>query len=125
MLKSVITDERWSWMNKRKHFDQYGKLQVGQRVKWERFIYAPTNNAAKLRWSIRDESGKIVDCDPTCTIYTQHIITDLRESETGVFVLLRDDFGCMNVPVSNGYGQTDSGFISVLRDAPQQREIAA
>jgi len=125
MKKPKITDERWAWINQRKHFNQYGKLQVGQRVKLERYIYAPTNNTAKLRRSIRNALGKIEQCDPSCTIYTQHTITDIRESETGVFVFLLDDFGCMHVPVSNGYGQTDAGFISVLRDAPQQREITA
>ena len=124
-MKPIITDERWAWMNKRKHFAQYGKLEVGQRVKWERFIYAPTNNTDKLRCSIRNEAGKIVDRDPKCTIYTDHTITDMRESETGVFVFLLNDFGSVNVPVSNGYGQTDSGFIKVLKEAPLQREITA
>ena len=125
LKKPKITDERWAWMNPRKHFDQYGKLAVGQRVKLERFIYAPTNNPGKLRRSMRNEQGKIVMVDPSCTIYTQHTITDIRESETGAFVFLLDELGCVHVEVSNGYGQTDAGFISVLRDAPQQREIAA
>jgi len=120
-----ITDERYTWLNKRRQFDQYGRMEVGARVEFQRMIYAPTNNPAKLRTCMRLETGEIVDVDPTVTIETQHTIIDIRESETGAFLFLVDDDGLLSVHTSNAYGQAGWGFFRVLRYAPQQREIAA
>ena len=119
-----ITDERYPWLNKRKHFDKYGRFECGQQVNHQRLIYAPTNSAKRLHVFSRDETGQIVDGDPTFTVETQHTIIDIRDSDCGAFLVLVDGDGLLSVELTNAYGQAGFGFFRVLRATPRQRELA-
>ena len=119
MKKQSITDPRYSWINSRRQFEKYGRLEIGQRVIYSRTHYAPTNKVDQpLRACMRLKSGEIVHVDPDVTIETQHTIIDIRESESGAFIFMLDDDGILSCVGSNG-------FFRVLRHAPRQMGIAA
>lgn len=98
----------------------YGRLQVGQRVRFERVLPAPTPERATL--------GRGVE---TVTIRTEHLVDDIRPCDSGALVTLRHADGRGAVRCCfDGYGQQWGGFggLVVLADAPAQlglRGIAA
>ena len=94
---------------------RYGRIEVGQRVRFERVEPAPTPERATL--------GRGVE---TVTIRTEHLVREIRPCDSGVLVTLRhadgrgEIRGCFNC-----YGQQWGGFggLTVLADAPMQRGL--
>ena len=99
---------------------RYGRIEVGQRVRFERVVPAPTTERATL--------GRDVE---TVTIRTEHLVDDIRSCDSGALVTLRHADGRGEVRCCfDGYGQQWGGFggLQVLADAPAQlglRGIAA
>ena len=95
---------------------RYGRIEVGQRVRFERVMPAPTPERATL--------GRGVE---TVTIRTEHMVEDIRPCDSGALVTLRHADGRGEVRCCfNGYGQQWGGFggLVVLADAPAQRTLA-
>lgn len=91
---------------------RYGRIQIGQRVLFERVMPAPTPERATL--------GRGVE---TVTIRTEHLVEDIRHCDSGVLVTLRHADGRGEVrQCFDGYGQQWGGFggLVVLADAPVQ-----
>lgn len=99
---------------------RYGRIEVGQRVRFERVMPAPTPEPAHL--------GRGVE---TVTIRTEHLVREIRPCDSGVLVTLRHADGRGEVRgCFNAYGELWGGFggLAVLADAPMQlglRGIAA
>ena len=94
---------------------RYGRIEVGQRVRFERVMPAPTTACATL--------GRGVD---TVTVRTEHIVTEIRPCDSGVLVTLRHADGTGQLRgCFNCYGQQWGGFggLDVLADAPHQRNL--
>lgn len=91
---------------------RYGRIEVGQRVRFERVLPAPTPEHATL--------GRGVE---TVTIRTEHLVDDIRPCDSGALVTLRNADGRGEVRrCFNAYGQQWGGFggLQVLADAPAQ-----
>lgn len=91
---------------------RYGRIAIGQRVRYERLMPAPTPERATL--------GRGVN---TVAICTEHLVDDIRPCDSGVLVTLRHADGRGEVRgCFNAYGQSWGGFggLVVLVDAPVQ-----
>ena len=99
---------------------KYGRIAVGQRVRFERVVPAPTTERATL--------GRGVE---TVTIRTEHLVDEIHPCDSGALVTLGHVDGCGQLRrCFNAYGQLWGGFggLDVLADAPLQlrlRGIAA
>lgn len=95
-----------------KRISQYGRTQVGQRVRYERLELAPGCES----WS----------SDNVVTLRTEHIVTDLWLSDSGALVELTSDEGHKQTCSVNSYGQLWGGFgnLTVLTQAPYQMGLA-
>jgi len=94
---------------------RYGRIEVGQRVCFERVMPAPTTERATLGRGVK-----------TVTIRTEHLVEDIRPCDSGVLVTLRHADGRGEVRhCFNAYGQCWGGFggLQVLADAPMQRGL--
>ena len=96
-----------------KRIPQYGRTEVGQRVRYERLALAP----GRQTWS----------SDNTVTLVTEHTVTGLWLSDSGAFVELTSDEGHKQNCSVNSYGQLWGGFgsLKVLVPAPYQMSLAA
>ncbi|WP_164964276.1 hypothetical protein [Rubrivivax sp. JA1026] len=97
---------------KRRRFNQYGRVAIGQRVRFERLELAPGCQS----WG-RDAC--------TVTICSEHVVTEICESESGALVTLVDADGDRIRRCFDGDGQLWGGFggLDVLSDAPLQASI--
>jgi hypothetical protein len=75
MKAAHLLDSRFAWLAKRRQFERYGRLAIGQLVRWERSVAAPTNNRTKFY-----EDNEV-------EIHTEHTIHDMRETESDVPVI--------------------------------------
>jgi hypothetical protein len=94
---------------------RYGRIEVGQRVRYERVMPAPTPECAML--------GRGVD---TVTVRTEHLVEEIRPCDSGVLITLRHADGAGQLrECFNCYGQQWGGFggLDVLADAPYQRNL--
>jgi DMSO/TMAO reductase YedYZ molybdopterin-dependent catalytic subunit len=94
---------------------RYGRIEVGQRVRFERVMPAPTPERATL--------GRGVE---TVTVRTAHLVEEIRPCDSGVLVTLRHADGAGQLRACfNCYGQQWGGFggLDVLADAPYQRNL--
>ena len=92
---------------------RYGRIEVGQRVRYERVMPAPTPECAML--------GRGVE---TVTVRTEHLVEEIRPCDSGVLVTLRHADGAGQLRACfNAYGQEWGGFggLDVLVDAPIKR----
>lgn len=96
---------------------RYGRIEVGQRVKFQRLVGAPTPKESRYQFG---RSGHVV------TVTTEHIVEDMRICDSGALVTLRhaDGEGQL-LACFDGYGQCRGGFggLDVLVDAPYQRNL--
>ena len=93
----------------------YGRIEVGQRVRFERVMPAPTTERATL--------GRGVE---TVTIRTEHLVDEIRPCDSGALVTLRHADGRGELRgCFNAYGQLWGGFggLDVLAQAPMQRAL--
>jgi hypothetical protein len=91
---------------------RYGRIEVGQRVRFERLMPAPTPERATF--------GRGVE---TVTIRTEHLVDDIRPCDSGAVVTLRHADGAGQLrSCFNCYGQQwgGCGGLDVLADAPLQ-----
>ncbi len=94
---------------------RYGRIEVGQRVRFERVMPAPTTERATL--------GRGVE---TVTVRTEHLVDEIRPCDSGALVTLGHADGAGQLRACfNGYGQQWGGFggLQVLADAPMQRAL--
>ena len=94
---------------------RYGRIEVGQRVRFERLAPAPTPERATF--------GRGIE---TVTIRTEHLVEEIRPCDSGVLVTLRYADGAGQLrECFNAYGQQWGGFggLDVLADAPHQRNL--
>jgi hypothetical protein len=98
-------------VSRRRFLPRYGRLEVGQHVTFERCVPAPGS-----RWG-RDSD--------VVTVRTEHVITDMRESETGAIVELTDADGCVLSRNFDSYGNSWGGFgtLRVTQNAPYQARL--
>ena len=107
------------WPRHMKRMTRYGRVAVGQRVRWHRDTYAPTNDEppARVGYVRHPHVEPVVDC----------VIEELRKTETGVAVVLRLDTGARQVQWGiDHYGHPWGGIgphINVLAEPPEQRSL--
>lgn len=92
---------------------RYGRIEVGQRVRFERVEPAPTTVCATLG------RGVVV-----VTIRTEHMVAEIRPCDSGALVTLRHADGAGQLRACfNAYGQLWGGFggLDVVADAPINR----
>jgi hypothetical protein len=92
---------------------RYGRIGVGQRVRFERLEPAPTPERATF--------GRGVEL---VTIRTEHLVDEIRPCDSGALVTLRHADGAGQLRACfNAYGQCWGGFggLDVLADAPIKR----
>jgi hypothetical protein len=109
-----------TWPRHMRKIDRYGRLAVGQRVRWERSVYAPTNDVPtnpKTGWLLH----------PKVELSTECVIQEIRTTETGVACVLRLDCGALQVTWGvDAYGHAWGGCwprLTVLVDSPEQRTL--
>lgn len=93
---------------------RYGRIEVGQRVRFERLVGAPTTGNACSQWG---RGGEVV------TIRTEPLVETIRPCDSGALVTLRHADGRGEIRACfNAYGQQWGGFggLDVLADAPLQ-----
>lgn len=94
---------------------RYGRIEVGQRVRFERVVPAPTPERAGF--------GRGIE---TVTIRTEHLVDEIRPCDSGVLVTLRHADGAGQLRgCFDSYGQCWGGFggLDVLSNAPHQRNL--
>jgi hypothetical protein len=96
-----------------KKIKRYGRIEVGQRVRFERLVLGPGCES----WT----------SDSTVTLNTEHTVIALHASESGALVELATDEGARQTCSVNSYGQLWGGFgmLHVLAQAPYQMKLAA
>ncbi len=108
-----------TWPRHMRRIQRYGRLEVGQRVRWERLDVAPTNGDPKGWLGRTPTSGQV-------EIHTEHVITEIRTTETGVGVVLRHASGAVQVAWGmDQYGHSlgDFASLAILAEAPEQRAL--
>lgn len=114
---SHFQDDRFTWLQRRHQFQRYGRLEIGQHVRWGRNTLAPTNHPGPYTYRQH----------PEVEIATEHRIVDIRETETGCALILADADGCMCCVCGiDSYGHEIGGFgpgITVLQPAPRQQTL--
>jgi len=101
-------------MSRRRQLDRFGRMAVGQRVRYDRCIMPPT--LLNSFWNNLDEPVSIQQ-------YAEVIA--IAKGEVDAFVTLRFDGGGEKTETFNWYGQEPGGFssLTVLREAPEQRSF--
>lgn len=97
---------------------QYGRIAVGQRVRFDRVMAAPTPEPSASAW------GR--NAGPRVTVRTEHTVTDIQHCESGALVTLRHADGRgERAECFNSYGQMWGGFggLVVIEEAPEQRAL--
>lgn len=112
----LFADPRFAWLRRRAQLSPYGRLQIGQVVRWNREVMAPTNAAPGARPK-----------PPGVIVSTEHVIEDIRETETGVALILRDSDNCLLCVPGIHYDGRRIGdcwdHIAVVREAPRQQSL--
>lgn len=106
-----------TWPRHMTRMDRYGRLQVGQRVQWERLAAAPSNGRHGA-WITGD--GEFV------TLRTEHQIEEIRSTETGAAIVLRHRTGAVQIAYSVdiwGVMRGHFGHLEVITDAPYQSRL--
>ncbi len=109
---------------KYRNVDKYGRIEVGQFVRYGAAVLAPTNSA-KPCGCMRDQTGQIIHPDETIGFHADGHVVDLLVTESGCMATVALlDGGQIRLHI-NGYGQSGGNFKSlrVLRDAPKQISI--
>lgn len=96
---------------RRSTVERFGRMAVGQRVRFDRLVMPPTTLEAW--WNNKDE--------PVCIEQFGEIV-EIRLGEVDAFVTLRLDEGGGYTKTFNRWGQVPGGFssLTVLREAPAQ-----
>jgi hypothetical protein len=105
------------WPRHMTRIARYGRLAVGQRVRWERLASPPTT-AATCNWLAGD-------VEPV-TLRTEHTIVDVRSTDTGAAVVLRHAHGAESIAWGvDAYGCQPGSFgqVHVLAEPPEQRPL--
>lgn len=108
-----------TWPRHMRRIDRYGRIAVGQRVRWERLDYAPTNGDPR-GWLGRNPTVGTVE------IRTEHVVTEIRTTETGVAVVLRHECGAVQIAWGIdawGHSMGDFASLEVLAEPPEQRAL--
>lgn len=108
------------WPGHMKLLTRYGRLAVGQRVRWERTTYAPTNDLpANSRIGYRNH--------PQVELATECLLEEIRHTESGVACQLRLAIGARQVQWGiDAYGHAWGGLgscITVLAQPPKQLSL--
>lgn len=94
---------------------RYGRIEVGQRVRYERLVPAPTPEPSAHQWG---RGGHVV------SIATLHTVREIRLCDSGALVTLQHADGHGEIRACfNAYGQSWGGFggLDVLKEAPIAR----
>lgn len=105
------------WPRHMTRLARYGRLAVGQRVRWERLASPPTTGAPR-NWLA-------LDVEPV-TLRTEHAIVDMRLTDSGAAVVLRHASGAESIAWGvDGYGCQPGSFgqLHVLAEPPEQRSL--
>ena len=97
---------------------QYGRIAVGQRVRFDRVMAAPTPEPSASAW------GR--NAGPRVTVRTEHVVTEIQHCDSGALVTLRHADGRGELAEClNSYGQMWGGFggLVVIEEAPEQRAL--
>lgn len=92
-------------MKRRKQLEAYGRMAVGQRVRYDRCIMPPT--LLNSFWNNRDEP---------VSIHQLASITAIAKGEDHAFVTLRFEEGGEKTELFNSWGQEPGGFRWALRE---------
>lgn len=105
-----------------RNVQQYGRIEVGQIVRYGAAVVAPTNSA-KPCGCMRDQlTGEIIHPDETIGFHADGKVVDLLVTESGCMATVALLDGGQQRLHINAYGQSGGNFksLSVLRHAPKQ-----
>ena len=110
-----------------KSVSRYGRIAVGQLVRFSAAILAPTNSARPCGCKRDQVTGEIIFPDETIDFVVLCTVTHLLTTESGCMATMALRDGGTLCKHINGYGQGGGNFhtLLVLREAPTQMEITA
>jgi hypothetical protein len=114
-------------MSKTRKTTQYGRIAIGQLVRYSASILAPTNSTRPCGCMRDQATRKIIHPDETICFSADGFITNLTPTETGCMaVVTLCNGGQLSLHI-NRFGQSPANFrgLHILRDAPTQMELAA
>lgn len=106
---------------------QYGRIAVGQLVRYSAAVLAPTNSERPCGCMRDPITREIIHPDNTIGFSVNGLVTDLLVTESGCTATVTLPCGGQIRPHVNSYGQGvgSSKSLFVLRDAPTQMEMTA